>query len=594
MGRGTPTSTAEATKYAAGARLSPAYLASVTFSCLESHRTRFPSCNQEISLPSPLHCERRQSLEIRCLSLQPRISCLIRSIFPAPIIPSLGGTVLKMDSTPYSPIATGFGEDDDIVEFEENMFSTTDVPEQRPRAEESEREKWESQRFSSKFRVVMLDLKDSVRWDDSYGSPSTPVIEDYKKEALLTGSERGDNTNPTFFQMLARYTDEFAYLSAGARRAVIRTIVAFKEKEKAARGTSEEEVSGQPALNLAVKFDNDEFIDCVMECWPSGFSELIDMQDNEGENCLHLVFALPDLGRATKAGIKAARDAALSRGQKIIPKARAESLAAVDRDGNTPIHHAMHYLMCSNRGEDYINLVKTMIIKGDKIMMANRGPINRRKESPLLYCSRTLKVIRDAKQRAEVAASQRSAAARQAPNPKDNVNGARDQRDTKPRNTEEGQDGKMMMAANRGRPMQQPGVDKISVLLRGGQERPMGSAETSNLYRGTAINRPGSPAASVGKPESYPGKGAETRPQVAQPPNQSAGKTPAPAADESKSSARILIDFLTRHYIRTRTDFDARNLIYGVNSSGELYWQVRVCILMLSAFLSEEGLSSAD
>ena len=492
-----------------------------------------------------------------------------------------------MDSAPYNPVVAGFvgEEEDEMVEFEENMFSTTDVPEQRPRAEESEREKWESQRFSSKFRVVMLDLKDSVRWDDSYGSPSIPVIEDYKKEALLTGSERGDNTNPTFFQMLARYTDEFGYLSAGARRAVIRTIVAFKEKEKASStGTSEEQVSGQPALNLAVKFDNDEFIDCVMECWPSGFSELIDMQDNEGENCLHLVFALPDLARATKGGIKTARDAALSRGQKIIPQARAESLGAVDRDGNTPIHHAMHYLMCSNRGEDYINLVKTMIINGDKVMMANRGPINRWKESPLLFCSRTLKLIRDAKQRAEVAASQRSAAARQPPIPKDNVNGVKDQRDTKPRNPEDGQDGKRMMTANKGRPMQQAGVDKISVLIpRGGQDRPMGPPETSNLYRGTGIIRPSSPAASVGKPESYPGKGAETKPQVAQTPTQSTSKPVVPAPDESKSSARVLIDFLTRHYIRTRTDFDARNLIYGVNSSGELELYVDAISLPLGA-----------
>lgn len=132
-------------------------------------------------------------------------------------------------------------------------------------------------------------------------------------------------------------------------------------------------------MKVAMTFDNGEFIDCVMDCWPDGFPDLLHTQDSEGKNCLHQLFAVPNLRPTPGAArdknaptLPDVRFLAKNRGPVFVSKAKPETLTAKDKDGNTPIHYAMDYWQCSGRNEKYVDMVRQMVLKADTVMKTQR------------------------------------------------------------------------------------------------------------------------------------------------------------------------------------------------------------------------------
>ncbi|RSL85527.1 hypothetical protein CEP51_003277 [Fusarium floridanum] len=431
------------------------------------------------------------------------------------------------------------------------------------------------------------------RWDNSAGLASVSVLEDYKKETLARSRDTRDPMVPTALHILAKDSrKEYVKVPRDIRKTVIQYLLQMRELENknATKEKPHEVNKEQLLLKVAITFDNDEFIDCVMDCWGDKFSDLLDLQDGDGKNCLHHLLVLPnDISKQDTAEKK---EIFQTRVKKLVSKAKAQTLVTPDADGNTPIHHAVHFRQCLRKPDEYIQEVKRMILKGDEIMKTTSA-FNKNGESPLLFCKNT-----------KTACIEKVMARRS------QTQGAQ----------------KKIPATNAKDPISQPGPDisaKGRELLKLATTSKPTQADESGFAYKESLNKVQKPAKAPPEPnrlrrastagqgvapptpiEKQPAmlNGQHIPPHVLMPPpsppplsvrkgtegggaksgdgdkmaKANARRTNADRVAKDKAvkdklendkSVNDILNFLTMHYIRTRSDMEARALIFGKDIS---------------------------
>ncbi|KAK7422549.1 hypothetical protein QQX98_001572 [Neonectria punicea] len=424
-------------------------------------------------------------------------------------------------------------------------------------ANEEERT-WMTKELEQQCREVMDQLRlNKRRWDDSTGSHEVPLLEEYKKTTLAKGRAH-DGYAPTTLHILAKDTYKtFSKTPHTIRKKVVRYLL---EHIYDCSCDTEQEERGKEELilKIAMTHNNDGFLDCVLDCWPEKIPELLDIQDNDGKNCIHHIFTW----QYTLTQKKDGRERFLDRVQKLVPIAEAKTIAAMDKDGNTPIHYAMHYRQCRGRSEKYVETVKEMMRRGDEVMRVS-GAINKKGESPIHYCRRTIdefKVIQK---------EWREKQAKQNDKEPENRPGTPDMK------------GLPLRRGPEGKPKPRSNADAVKAVNV--KEPPSKSHRTGDFPEKPGLRRSGTGARETNKSNATSPTLLGVPTQMLPPPGRMSqavsneddakgtggrkqSKTSQPRNFEKP--ALDLLEFLTMHYTRTRSDLDARDLIYGNQASG--------------------------
>jgi hypothetical protein len=447
----------------------------------------------------------------------------------------------------------------------------------------SEKDVWLKQSLDEKCRDVMnLLVKRERRWDTKSGNSDIKPLEDYKIQAM-TGRDDREKTTPTVLHILAKADKKVIKdVPSDILALVVKYLLEHRDKSASSQAGRADD-GEEPILKVAMDFDNSVFIQCVMECWAEGFPDLLDSKDSQGMNCLHYIF------KKNK------------RFKKLVTKARPETLATKDTEGNTPIHYAMDYRLCRERQQNYDKLVQLMVLRGDTAIRKS-GEFNQQQESPYLYYQRT---------RAECMKANAPAMAvtKSHPAVKTSVDDGE-------------QNGKLReMTATRGgrivperaecsvppKPTKLPAsnthgtgslLDDIPVVLNTNKALTAPKGAAANTERvvsapdGFGLRR--SPTANINPPIPISGSPLEPAGQIETQGQTQAihakalvqSRTPFPTQSRKKQTdptdgrdgsredagdvnAEKIREFLRLHYIRTRSDLEARSLIYGRVASGK-------------------------
>ena len=464
--------------------------------------------------------------------------------------------VVPVDDFPQDPFTVDTDDDDE-------PDNTPARPAQVSSPEASERAGWERLDLNEKCDEVMNHLiRGDRRWDISSPEKTTvPVLEPYKKESLTMKDPR-DPKSSTALHILARHFEKkYSKIPEDSLSEVLVYLLDRRDKGLFGAGLPGQ-VQEEPILNVALEYDNDRFIDHVKNFWPLRFPGLLSIQDKEGKNFLHRLFFLPE--EASRSTIlKDYRKKAFERARKYALDADARTLAARDKEGNTPIHYAVEYPQCFKRNEEYIRIVQNMVLNADSVMK-DKGAFNNRDESPILYCQRTRKEYEEWKQEWEQGRAQRNAASAQQANSRqaEPESGATITTAATATTTSKALQstfvGPVPKSKAKYRSMGDGDIPGNGMLSPG-----LDAPEGFGFRRSPTGGRSGQ--ARSNKPDAI---------QVIQPNERLAAhppKTPAPpnAKKGGDDSADKILEFLQLHYIRTRSDLEARDLMYGKDVSGE-------------------------
>ncbi|KAL2181048.1 uncharacterized protein P884DRAFT_274879 [Thermothelomyces heterothallicus CBS 202.75] len=136
----------------------------------------------------------------------------------------------------------------------------------------------------------------------------------------------------------------------------------------------------KPILNVAIKLrDNDGFVQQIRESCPAEhLAALLADQDGDGRNALHHIFAWPDDKPRSRTEANAKR--VLTLALELVLLATAETLAAKDKDGNTPIHYAadpdIPALDGGTVSSSKSNIKKTLEGRNSRRMSIEKQPID--------------------------------------------------------------------------------------------------------------------------------------------------------------------------------------------------------------------------
>jgi hypothetical protein len=444
------------------------------------------------------------------------------------------------------------------------------------RAQGSDEAEWRKLELERQLKNVMSQLRDGHRkWDDD-GPADVPLLELYKKTTLATKRD-AEATRATALHILARqYKTDYADIPGEIIRPVIRDLLIQNNKPSVETGTGEKRKE-EPILKVAITFSNDEFIDKVKEAWPEGFPALLDAKDSDGKNALHHIFAWPN----EKVTVRLEADAkmVLERALKFVPVAKEETIAAQDADGNTPIHYASDYRQCYQRPDEYVAIYKEMVRMGDDLMMGESA-FNNRDDSPILYGQRTLahceRIIKEKKSQRQHAAAMSKLAQistsspgaktpppprKEAASPIDNPTAWKDnQSKVGPTNLRK-EFGAIEMNS------QWADKSKMKSPADGCSSRCMSIADEQPKKEGYEDTKKMPPPSAWSK-QPPAAKSAKDKTSKT---TQEKTVAPSAAATNKRAKARAYTDiqqFLRLHYIRSRPDMDARDLIHGKDVSG--------------------------
>ncbi|KAK2728384.1 intracellular serine protease [Colletotrichum kahawae] len=225
--------------------------------------------------------------------------------------------------------------------------------------------------------VLDLLIDKKRRWDNTEGDEETPVLEDYKKKTIASRRDYRDRVAPTALHILAKSKRDFSRAPKKLQTDLVGYLLGC-------RGATCDELGPQHGgkedlfLLVAINYNNDDFIDCVGRCLGDNFSDLLHAQDGEGKNLLHHLF--------TWDSTKAIRDKKALLVPRLASKVKPPTIATADNIGNTPIHYAMDCRMCLDRSDEYFKAVKTMFEAGDVVIKKEQRPLfNDRGESPVMF-----------------------------------------------------------------------------------------------------------------------------------------------------------------------------------------------------------------
>ncbi|KAL6827245.1 hypothetical protein J3E69DRAFT_380382 [Trichoderma sp. SZMC 28015] len=464
----------------------------------------------------------------------------------------------------------------------------------------SEEEKaWQSQELDQQCKDVLNLLSQNKRcWDSNNGSGDIPTLEEYKKQTLA--ERRGDSNEPTrltALHVLARSKTEFYQ----ARKDVRIQLVGYLLENRANDSEEIQSPGGEKrmlVLQVALLYENDEFIECVEQCLGNTFQDFLHLQDDNGKNCIHHLFSWP-LERSGKRvpAHKSAKENNLYLNQlrRLALKARPQTLATADNEGNTPIHYAMHVKQCNDRGDEYADIVKILIIRADEFMVKNKTLFNKKKESPIMYWRNIVIATKEEVKKRQQGNQKEQLNQKSVSSNKDQKDLERPESRAESQLEESGPLKKSLKVANQGISMNnqftgtQTGNQNIrSQVMRDQMIKDHGPImnhsislmATSPVTEGHRLQRTPTSDTSLdstslqrqhqmlppGRKREPPISGAQAKSSLKAGDAKMARGNVAPTVTTATNSQRatiLLSDFLKTYYTGTRSDLDARDLIYG-------------------------------
>lgn len=264
-------------------------------------------------------------------------------------------------------------------------------------------EKWED------VMGILQNPENPCRWDDKCGDLSVNnFLEEYKKEGLKVKDDR-EVWSPTALHMLAKNFDKhgFACLDRQSQQRIINFLLAHQKSESNSRAGHKTKDLEDPILVVALRYDNKDFIQFLLVHHPDSVKDLLHATDEKRTNMLHRIFKdhFPKVieERSKKSTPKMRLDLKNTYRLAIsfAKVASAETIATQDLDGNTPLHYALDYGLCRIPTEHHQEIVFQMIETADKFLreQAKGKQFNDMKESesPYMYFLRTQKEFLETK-----------------------------------------------------------------------------------------------------------------------------------------------------------------------------------------------------
>ncbi|KAL7814959.1 hypothetical protein V8C44DRAFT_363359 [Trichoderma aethiopicum] len=283
-----------------------------------------------------------------------------------------------------------FSTASDDESFNANVGQASD---QRSNSEETDATRF---RYLSREQqlaaIISLLASGKARLDDSTGKHG-PLLEDYKKKALLSRDKR-EAMIPTFLHILAR-TCAFQGLGKEILVGMIKYLLENQGGSHNSR--HQHDAKEYPVLHVAMTFNNFTFINALRECGlPEKVQELLHATNHEEMNSLHYAFERV-LRRALDANRDAGQETAIASNDpslrsimkminEFVKDAAPATVASKDRYGNTPIHYALDYANCLFQAKRYKTVIERLLKKGDEILTLNAAlHFNDDMRSPYLY-----------------------------------------------------------------------------------------------------------------------------------------------------------------------------------------------------------------
>lgn len=477
--------------------------------------------------------------------------------------------------------------------YDDTDGEDSEVDDESPNSTSEETE-WRALSLEKKFREVMESLAQSRRWsiDDNSTSGRLPM-EEWKKAQLLKEHSSEDRTAPTLLHLLAKHKEDFCKLHPVDRETMIKD--ALRGYQSSTRMSS-----GDPILGVAVLYNNDEFMNCLIDCLGGDIVGFVGQPDQMGQNCLHKIFRHPSMKdlrtkREREKRLGDMKRQALERGRKIMGVMPPEAIMAKDTKGNTPLHYAMSFLLSAFREDDYVELVKSMLEKEDITMPGTEYRLNIDGDSPILFYERTKAKFEQREERKAALrkklTADREAKAQTTPDIDSQVPLSQKhvtQRPVSVRDPSTAEHEKLIAKRNimdkrRPDPFETRLAKGLPNFLDKSIKRPSTTEKATQGEAGASQSGSRPPPSSAAGPsiESRPephyhfrqpkieGKNGESRYTERNEELEAYRPIGVHQPKARNDSGKELLNFFTRHYLRTRTDLEARSLIYGRNKSGE-------------------------
>jgi len=483
-------------------------------------------------------------------------------------------------------LTTDMADSDDEIEIEldDDAAHTDDQAEELANLAEISREEKEWKTLSLEKQCDdVLDLlsQGNRRWERGVGDPDIPALEEYKKRTLAFAQGKGDimdNTRMTALHWLAKSDKTSTFAKAPPH--VCRQLIGYLlENESRIHDTDADKLQEGREERLVLEYalfsDNNKFLDCVDECLGDRFPDFLHRQDENKKNCLHHLFSWSRRNRrATKSPDQNKKY--VTQLKKLALRAHPATLTTADNEGNTPIHYALHLEECYDRDNEYLKIVKVLILRADETMVKTNTLYNHKRESPVMYYRRIYaevkeKNVKKAKKKAEEEATKEQGLTM--PGQKQ----AQAQAHGPDSWAVEGSSRKA--APQKGGSYQKTDDPKAGLVAPG--EHP--------LFRVPAMDGSRDPQSLV-QPRMLP-PGRKREPPTASAPAKTSSKTgdtrlakskentATPAMASTKAdTCNSLGDFLKEHYTVTRSDLNARDHIFGRGAHGwatNLYFDAR-------------------
>lgn len=411
--------------------------------------------------------------------------------------------------------------------------------------EKSEEAQFKEQALEQQWKEVVRSLvSGETRWDESVPGQSR-LLEEFKKKALTSRDAR-ERTTPTFLHILAKRRDseEFGNLPGDTLLKIIKYLLEYQDSALVENGLHKPK--DDPILRVAMEFNNTDFIESVTSCSseiPGKLDELLNATDHDGMNCLHYAFK-EQLPKALEAHQKIKQGSTILAERPIlsitiktihnfVQVAKAETMVSRDNYGNTPIHYAMDFNNCRLQIKQYNNIVQYLVSTGDKLLKkAPDQQFNLNNESPYLYFLRTQEQWHKQNERAGVSTGPATTHLERSGN-----------------FTGEEAKGVIWTSENTMDELQRDTQDEYSTeeYTSPPPKRPT-RRRTQNIDQTTNFSQPKTPSGV---------KLDDDKPTVVK------------SVPDSDIAASNIGEFVKVHYIRTRTDMEAKELLYGKIASGK-------------------------
>lgn len=508
----------------------------------------------------------------------------------------------------------GLDDEEDLANVDVNseQGDEADIYQDEP-TEEAARKWWMDQSWEQKWRgVVKLLASNTARWEAPSGDdPRGDVLEEYKRQALVERNPH-QGTRPTVLHELARDfgVGDFQDIPEDTRLKVVKYLLRHVQQRAPAGGYDMQE---DPILEVAMRCDNLKFIQYLVDNCAETLPDLLDAYSLAGMNSLHYAFKI-HIPEALKHGERVRKRLTKKKNlnlktflvllRQFVQRARPETVAAQDKkESNTPIHYALSYELCRLESEFYRDkIVRPLVTKGDLILKKQHGlQFNKKDESPYLYYKHSEEIWKQehslatapkVQVKVETKAQQQQDDAKKLRDPKEDIITGQGSKFIDEKRAAKELSGKAEVGHK------ELNLTQDQTLLR--KEKQLsaqrGTADMAfqvepQVYgpprRVMTDKFPSSPNLAKAPEVTLPSRFNITTsgpPQNGTQPNgpapklkasQAVGEGPAtPAAPptaklDAQTAAVNIRNYLKLHYIRTRADMEAKELIYGRVASGQ-------------------------